>query len=397
MTRQVVLLGATGSIGQSTLEVLRRNPSKFTLVAAAACSNVEAMVSLAEEFKPQIVALADVQAASELKDRLGALKLRTEVASGLDGVLEVAAAAEGAVAVAAIVGAGGLKPILEAAGRGCTIALANKEALVMSGQLFFAEVQRGKARVLPVDSEHSAIFQSLPESAQQTLGHCDLEGCGVHRILLTGSGGPFLHTPLEELPHVTPQQALRHPNWSMGPKITVDSATMMNKGLEYIEARYLFNAAPEQVEVLIHPQSVVHSMVSYQDGAVLAQLGLPDMKTPIARALAYPGRVASGVAPLNFAALGELSFCAPDLRRFPCLKLAMEASVTGQSATTALNAANEQAVAAFLAGKLPFDGICNLCRQVVESLYRHETYSLEDIMSLDAEARTLALRLLEKC
>lgn len=392
----LTLLGATGSIGTSTLEVLAAHPREYSLYAAAAGRNVERMEEIVRAFAPRKVAMSDVGAARMLKERLrlSGLTPLPEILEGESGVCELARDPQGEYVAAAIVGAAGLKPVLEAARRGATIGLANKEALVMSGRLFFDTLKAHGAVVYPIDSEHSAIFQCLPESCQRELGACDLKGAGVRRILLTGSGGPFRNTPLEDLASVTAADAIRHPVWSMGPKISVDSATMMNKGLEYIEARYLFNATPEEMEIVIHPQSVVHSMVSFIDGAVLAQLGRPDMKTPIARALAYPERIAATVDPLDFTALSGLSFMAPDFRRYPCLRLAIEASLTGQGATTALNAANEVAVAAFLEGRIRYPDIYATVETVLSELPSLKAESLEEILDCDRQARESARKAL---
>jgi 1-deoxy-D-xylulose-5-phosphate reductoisomerase len=319
------------------------------------------------------------------------------VLAGSDALCEVAAAPEVDVVMAAIVGAAGLLPTLAAVKAGKRVLLANKEALVMSGELFIDAVHHSGAELLPVDSEHNAIFQCLPTGLQRAPGRGDLAAAGIGKILLTGSGGPFRYTPVEDLAAVTPAQAVNHPNWSMGPKISVDSATMMNKGLEYIEACWLFNAAPAQIDVLIHPQSVIHSMVQYSDGSVLAQLGQPDMMTPIAHSLAWPERIESGVAPLDFTRLGELSFMAPDMARYPCLQLAMDACAAGQGATTALNAANEVAVAAFLEGRLGFMAIAGINRNVMDRLGATRAQALEDILALDAEARRLAGQLIGTC
>ena len=294
--------------------------------------------------------------------------------------------------MAAIIGAAGLLPTLAAIRAGKRVLLANKESLVTCGRLFMESVKESGAQLLPVDSEHNAIFQSLPQPFQRNLGYADLEQNGVASILLTGSGGPFRETPLSELAAMTPDQACRHPNWSMGRKISVDSATMMNKGLEYIEARWLFNASARQMEVLIHPQSVIHSMVRYQDGSVLAQLGEPDMRTPIAHTMAWPDRVSSGVKALDFCSLGTLSFAAPDYDRYPCLKLAMEAFEQGQAATTALNAANEVTVAAFLASRIRFTDIAALNLSVLERMDLREPQSIEDVLAVDALARETALK-----
>ena len=394
--RKVALFGATGSIGQSTLRVLRAHKDAFSLVAAAANTDVDGMFALVREFKPGMVAMFDDKAALKLQKLLSAESIKTEVLAGEDGV-ECCATGSGAdLAVLAVVGAAGLKPALCCASCGLTLALANKEALVMSGKLFFDVASAHHARVLPVDSEHSAIFQSLPEECQQHIGHCNLKAAGVNKILLTGSGGPFRDLPLKELDHVTAEQAVNHPVWKMGPKISVDSSTMMNKGLEFIEARYLFNADDSDIQVVIHPQSVVHSMVSYVDGAVMAQLGNPDMCTPIARALAYPQRINSTVEPLDFFNLKELTFKEPDFCRYPCLKLAMQASLEGQGATTALNAANEVAVDAFLKGRIGYKDIAACVEAVLTKSSGGSVYSLDEILDKDAQARALCRQEVEK-
>ncbi len=296
--------------------------------------------------------------------------------------------------MAAIVGAAGLVPTMAAVKAGKRILLANKEALVMSGQLFIDEVEKSGAQLLPVDSEHNAIFQCLPQAVQGNLGRCDLASQGVSHILLTGSGGPFRYTDVAKLEAVTPEQAIAHPNWSMGPKISVDSATMMNKGLEYIEAKWLFNASRDQLKVIIHPQSVIHSMVQYLDGSVLAQMGEPDMATPIALTLSYPERVKAGVKPLDFTQIGELTFLQPDFERYPCLALAIEACYLGQHATTTLNAANEVAVAAFLARQIKFTDIARVNDSVLNQVCKQSLASgldsLESLLELDRMARTLA-------
>lgn len=391
--RNITLLGASGSIGTSTLKVLDLHRDEFRLHAAAACTSVEKMVGIVRHFAPDVTAMADPRAAAVLRRRLHDEGLRCEVLEGEAGVEAAAGDGESSLVIAAIVGAAGLKPALAAVRSGAMVGLANKEALVMTGQLFFDEVREHHAAVIPIDSEHSAIFQCLPEVAQQNLGFCDLKHCGVRKILLTGSGGPFRDTPLEELPRVTSAQALAHPVWSMGPKISVDSATMMNKGLEFIEARWLFNARAEDIEILIHPQSLVHSMVSYLDGAVLAQLGTPDMRTPIARAMGFPERLSSGVEYLDFVRAGEFSFREPDLKRYPALRLAMAASASGQGATTVLNAANEVAVANFLNGIIGFMQIPEVVESVLDSLdslLYGTVFTLEEILSLDAAARERA-------
>ncbi len=393
---RITLLGATGSIGASSLEVIARNPDFLKLYAAAACSNVRQMISIIKKFRPARAAMSDPAAALKLKDELKALNIKCEVLSGDEGVANLASDPMAEYVIAAIVGAAGLKPVLAAASRGALIGLANKEALVMSGTLFFSELKKGGAKVFPIDSEHSAIFQCLPQKCQENLGYCNLDAAGVHRIILTASGGPFFNTPLEDLASVTAEQALSHPIWSMGPKITIDSATMMNKGLEYIEAHCLFNAPKDKIEVIIHPQSVVHSMVSYKDGAVLAQLGIPDMKTPIARALAYPDRIECSVAPLDFASMGQLTFFKPDFKRYPCLKLAIEASKLGQGATTVLNAANEVAVAAFLKNKISYPLIHEVVSEVLGSLPNLNAATLEEIFAADCRAREKAREVIKK-
>ena len=392
--RSVSLLGATGSIGSSTLDVIRRHKDEFKLHAIAACKSVDKTVGIIKEFKPQRVALFDEESAVKLKEILKEQNLYTEVLAGAEGVEEIAGDGASDIVVDAIVGAAGLKPVLAAVKTGCVIALANKEALVMSGKIFFEQVKKYDAKVLPVDSEHSAIFQCLPYEAQENLGYCNLKAANVNKILLTGSGGPFRELPLDKLKDVTAAQAIAHPVWSMGPKITVDSATMMNKGLEFIEARYLFNATDEDVQVVIHPQSVIHSMVSYKDGAVLAQLGNPDMRTPIAVALGFPERIASGVEPIDFTKVGTLTFTSPDFNRYPCLKLAMQASKSGQAATTALNAANEVAVAAFLKEQIAYLDIAKVVDGVLQKIETAELTEIEQVLELDSKARTIAQKII---
>ncbi|AVR02914.1 1-deoxy-D-xylulose-5-phosphate reductoisomerase [Pluralibacter gergoviae] len=388
--KYLTVLGSTGSIGCSTLDVVRHNRDAFTVVALAAGKNVERMVEQCLEFSPRFAVMDDAQSARSLSEFLRLHGCQTTVLSGQQAACDAAALDDVDMVMAAIVGAAGLQPTLAAIRAGKTILLANKESLVTCGRLFMEAVRESGARLLPVDSEHNAIFQSLPEPIQQQLGYASLEQHGVSSILLTGSGGPFREAPLASLRDMTPDQACRHPNWSMGRKISVDSATMMNKGLEYIEARWLFNAAAAQMEVIIHPQSVIHSMVRYRDGSVLAQLGEPDMRTPIAHTMGWPNRLESGVKPLDFFALGELSFTAPDYQRYPCLKLAMEAFDSGQGATTALNAANEVSVAAFLASRIRFTDIAAVNLAVLESLRVREPESVDDVMAVDAQARMQA-------
>jgi 1-deoxy-D-xylulose-5-phosphate reductoisomerase len=388
--RSLTLLGATGSIGRSTLSVIEHNLDQYRVVALGGGQNVEAMWLLCEKWRPKYVAMASLESANQLRQRVKASNLAIDVLDGEKGMCEIAALSEVDTVMAAIVGAAGLMPTMAAVRAGKRILLANKEALVMSGQLFIDAVVKHNAELLPVDSEHNAIFQCLPIELQQNMGRCALSDFGVNKILLTGSGGPFRYTELSELAAVTPKMAIAHPNWSMGPKISVDSATMMNKGLEYIEARWLFSAAREQMQVVIHPQSVIHSMVQYQDGSVLAQMGLPDMRTPIACALSYPERIQSGVSPLDFTKVGEFSFLEPDFRRYPCLKLAMDACYHGQSATTTLNAANEIAVAAFLSGQIGFMEIAEINESILNSVNLSTLSDLESVLEVDRIARELA-------
>lgn len=388
--KQLTILGSTGSVGTSTLDVVRQNPQHFSVTALVAGKNVACMVQQCLEFNPRFAVMDDESAARELQRILRDNGSRTEVLSGQQAACEMAALNDVDQVMAAIVGAAGLLPTLAAIRAGKQILLANKESLVTCGRLFMNAVKEHGARLLPVDSEHNAIFQSLPEPIQQNLGYADLEEYGVSSILLTGSGGPFRETALSDLAGMTPEKACRHPNWSMGRKISVDSATMMNKGLEYIEARWLFNASVKQMEVLIHPQSVIHSMVRYLDGSVLAQLGEPDMRTPIAHTMGWPGRVKSGVKSLDFCRLSQLTFGEPDFTRYPCLRLAIEASAQGQAATTALNAANEITVAAFLAEKIRFTDIAALNQAVLESMDLREPESVDEVLSIDALARDAA-------
>lgn len=394
--QNLVILGASGSIGQSTLKVLRHNPGRWQVLALTAARSVDAMLRDCLEFSPRFAVMVDEGAASELAGRLKAHGSTTRVFSGQAALCDVAAHPDAHSVMAAIVGAAGLAPTMAAVRAGKRILLANKEALVMSGAFFMEAVREHGAELLPIDSEHNAIFQCLPVDVQRQPGFCDLAGAGISKILLTGSGGPFRYADVGELHHVTPAQAIAHPNWSMGAKISVDSATMMNKGLEYIEARWLFNAAPEQIQVVIHPQSVIHSMVQYKDGSVLAQLGNPDMCTPIAHALAYPERIESGVEPLDFFSVGEFSFIRPDYERYPCLALAMRACQQGQGATTSLNAANEEAVAAFLAERIGFMDIARVNESVMAELGSSAAGSLADLIALDGTARARAQQLIKE-
>ncbi len=392
----LTVLGSTGSIGRSTLDIVRRHPDRFAITALTANTDVAQMVADCLEFNPRVVVMADDLSANSLRGHLAAHKINTEVLAGPQALCEVSSLPSVDIVMAAIVGAAGLMPALAAIKTGKTVLLANKEALVMSGRLFMDAAHQHGAKVLPVDSEHNAIFQCLPAEAQDSLGRCDLSAAGVEKILLTGSGGPFRYTAVSELNAVTPEQAVAHPNWSMGRKISVDSATMMNKGLEFIEAKWLFNAAPEQIQVIIHPQSVIHSMVQYRDGSVLAQMGQPDMRTPIAHALGFPERVVSGVKPLDFSNIGELSFIQVDFDRYPCLKLAIDACWAGQGATTALNAANEIAVDAFLNGQIRFTQIYTVVAEVLSGLTDVNINTLESILAVDTKARETASQIISE-
>ena len=383
--QQITVLGATGSIGLSTLDVIARHPDRYQAFALTGYSRLAELLALCIKHRPQVAVVPDERAASQLQADLRAAGLNTEVLVGEEGLCQVSSAPEVDSVMAAIVGAAGLRPTLAAVNAGKKILLANKEALVMTGDLFMQAVRRSGSVLLPIDSEHNAIFQCLPRDFSRGLGNV-----GVRRILLTASGGPFRETPLAELEHVTPDQACAHPNWSMGRKISVDSASMMNKGLELIEACWLFDARPEQVEVVIHPQSVIHSLVDYVDGSVLAQLGNPDMRTPIANALAWPERIDSGVAPLDLFAVARLDFQRPDEQRFPCLRLAREAAMAGNSAPAMLNAANEVAVAAFLDGRIRYPQIARIIEDVLNSEPVVAVDELEAVFAADSKARMLA-------
>ena len=392
MIRQnVTILGATGSIGVNTLDVIRRHPERFHAFALCAHSQVDKLFEQVCEFAPMFAVVRDAALADELGRRCRNAGLPTKVRHGVEALSEMAAHPEVDIVMAAIVGAAGLEPTLAAARAGKKILLANKEVLVMAGQLFMQTVREHEALLLPVDSEHNAIFQSLPSDFSRGMADC-----GVRRILLTASGGPFRTLSPVDLNEVTPEAACAHPNWVMGQKISVDSATMMNKGLEVIEAHWLFDCSPEQIQVVIHPQSVIHSLVEYADGSVLAQLGNPDMRTPIAYALAYPERIDAGVPSLDLFALARLDFEAPDLDRFPCLQLAYAALSAGGTAPAILNAANEVAVAAFLARRLPFLGIPRLIESTLAALPAARESSLADVLMADAEARRIAERLVRE-
>jgi 1-deoxy-D-xylulose-5-phosphate reductoisomerase len=381
----VAVLGSTGSVGESTLDVLARNRERFRLVAIAANSNATKLARQVLEFRPDYAALASPVAAAELRELLGTAAADTRVLGGPEALEEIAVLPQVECVMAAIVGAAGLRSTLAAARAGKRLLLANKESLVMAGPLLLAAVNRGKATLLPIDSEHNAIFQCLPPGVRPGVAPP-----GMRRVLLTASGGPFRDTPSEALESVTPQAALAHPNWVMGPKISIDSATLMNKGLELIEACLLFGVTPAQVQILVHPQSIVHSMVEYSDGSVLAELSAPDMRTPIAHALAWPERIDSGVEFLDLLKAGRLDFRPPDPTKFRCLALAEAAARAGGLQPVVLNAANEIAVEAFLAGRLNFLGIAAVIEAVVERSTGGAIGDLEDVLAADAEGRVRA-------
>ncbi len=388
--KKLTILGSTGSVGISSLSVVKENPERFSIKALVAGRNVAMMAQHCMTFRPVYAAMSDESSARELRDILSEKGLTTEVLAGEEAACELAALEDVDQVIAAIVGAAGLLPTLAAIRTGKQVLLANKESLVTCGRLFMEAAQKSRAQILPVDSEHNAIFQSLPESIQRRLGYAVLAEYGVSSIVLTGSGGPFRTMPLRKFEAITPKQACQHPNWSMGRKISVDSATMMNKGLEYIAARWLFNASAKQVEVILHPQSVIHSMVRYSDGSILAQLGIPDMRTSIAHAIAYPQRVRSGVEELDFLRIDSLTFSKPDKKRYPCLYLAIEAFDTGQSATTVLSAANEVAVAAFLHKQIHFTDIASVNTRALESMSFHEPSCISEVLEIDFRARAFA-------
>jgi 1-deoxy-D-xylulose-5-phosphate reductoisomerase len=381
----ITILGATGSIGLSTLDVIARHPDRYRVVALTANRDRARLLKLAAEHRPEYLVMADLQQAELLLDDVQAAGIETTVLGGAEGLEKVASLEQTQYVMAAIVGAAGLRPALAAARAGKRVLLANKEALVMSGRLFMDEVRNHGAVLLPIDSEHNAVFQCMPADFERGLNEV-----GVERIWLTASGGPFRDTPLGLLQDMTPEQACAHPNWDMGRKISVDSATMMNKGLEVIEACWLFNTVTERVEVVVQPQSVIHSMVAYADGSVLAQLGNPDMRTPIAHALAWPERIGSGVAPLDILAVGRLDFQPADTQRFPCLRLAREALRAGGTATAVLNAANEVAVELFLERRIRFTDIARVVEHTLEMVGPREASDLDAILGTDREARASA-------
>ena len=386
MTQQVLtILGSTGSIGESTLDVVSRHPEKFRVFALAGHRQVDKLAAQCKQFRPEYAVVGDAGHAAELEKKLKQESISTQVLYGAQALIDVASADEVSGVMCAIVGAAGLPSALAAAQKGKTIYLANKETLVVSGALFMETARQNGATVLPIDSEHNAIFQVLPRDYTGRLNEH-----GINSIILTASGGPFLNTNLSTFDSITPEQAVKHPNWSMGRKISVDSASMMNKGLELIEAHWLFNCPPEKLEVVIHPQSVIHSMVRYRDGSVLAQLGNPDMRTPIAYCLGLPERIDSGVGELDFGALSALTFQKPDFDRFPCLKLAYQAMNAGGAAPCVLNAANEVAVAAFLDKRIKFTDIAQVVAHSLAQDFSDGHHDIESLLAQDAQTRRQA-------
>ena len=390
LPRRIAFLGSTGSIGVNTLDVIRAHPMRYQVVALTANQQVDRLLAQCREFKPRIAVLGDAQSAKQLADALLREKIPTAVLYGPEALVTAVIDSDCDTVMAAIVGAAGLLPTLAAAQAGKRILLANKEALVMSGDLFMQAVRDSAAELIPIDSEHNAIFQCLPANFYALQSEVARAECGVEELWLTASGGPFRTTSRADLAQITPAQACAHPNWVMGRKISVDSATMMNKGLEVIEARWLFAVPLEQIRVLIHPQSIVHSLVRYRDGSVIAQMGQPDMRTPIAYGLAWPQRISAGVAPLDLTQLSALNFTLPDLNQFPCLSLAFTAARLGGTAPAILNAANEVAVGAFLATELAYLQIAQLVEQVLEQVPVSKALSLAEVLDADQTARRIA-------
>jgi 1-deoxy-D-xylulose-5-phosphate reductoisomerase len=383
--RHITILGSTGSIGVNTLDVVARHPDRFRVTALTANTSAREMLEQCKRFQPRYAVLLEEASADWLRVEVRAAGLGTEVLWGVASLEKVASLPEVDIVMAAIVGAAGIRPTFAAAAAGKHVLLANKETMVMAGRIFMDVVKQNGATLLPIDSEHNAIFQSLPQHFNGNLGVV-----GVRRILLTASGGPFRKTPLSSLQAVTPGQACAHPNWVMGQKISVDSATMMNKGLEVIEAHWLFEADPAQIQVVIHPQSIIHSMVEYIDGSVLAQLGNPDMRTPIAHALGFPDRIETAVTPLDMFKVGRLDFEAPDFERFPCLGLAYRALESGGNMPAVLNAANEVAVESFLKSRMPFTAIPEMINDVMQVVGHKDIGTLSDVLAADAVAREAA-------
>lgn len=378
MTKRISILGSTGSIGVSTIDLVHRHPDRFQVVGLAAGANLDLLVQQVRNLKPKIVSVKSATDAQQLKTILNDASV--EIVHGSEGACQVAGLAEADTVISAIVGAAGLLPTLEAVKKGKVIGLANKESMVIAGEIMRREADQHSSRILPVDSEHSALFQCMEGHDQK----------GLSKLILTASGGPFLNKPLEEFSKITIQDALKHPNWDMGPKITIDSSTMMNKGLEVMEARWLFDISALKIDVCVHPQSIIHSMVEYVDGSVMAHLGVPDMRVPIAYALSYPERIETGVPMLNLFKKRELTFFEPDFVKFPCLKLAYDVAAKGLSYPAVLNAANEVAVEAFLKGKIPYLSIYSVIHQTIESHSPWELKALDDVIESDRWARDAA-------
>lgn len=391
--QRLTILGSTGSIGDSTLSVIAANPNKFDVFALTAKSNWQKLFTQIALFKPVYAVCVEESAAKLLQKKVTAANLKTEILHGPNALERVAGETEVDTVMAAIVGAAGLLSSLAAVKAGKKVLLANKESLVMAGEIFIQQVRQNNALLLPVDSEHNALFQCLPNHLYEVGKSIDWSRCGVEKLILTASGGPFLDKNLSELENVTPEQACAHPNWVMGKKISVDSATLMNKGLEVIEASYLFGIAGENIEVVVHPQSIVHSLVSYQDGSVLAELGNPDMRTPIAHVMAWPVRVNSGVKPLDLIEVAQLDFKAVDLDRFKCLKMAYQALSSGGTSSVILNAANEVAVEAFLNKTIRFNTIPEIIETVLNQHENHSAITIEIVIEADRKARKLAAQL----
>ncbi|WP_354624133.1 1-deoxy-D-xylulose-5-phosphate reductoisomerase [Psychromonas sp. MME2] len=394
--KKLAILGATGSIGASTLAVCRANPELYKITLLGASTSVDKMFSLCQEFRPSYVSMSDSVSRLCLAELCKQAKLPCHILDSESELLQLLASNEIDSVMAAIVGGAGLKTTMAAVNAGKEIFLANKESLVMSGALFIEAVLKSGAKLWPVDSEHNAIYQALSPELQTSIGACDLNAAGVDKILLTGSGGPFLNKTLASFSEITPALAVKHPNWSMGQKISVDSATMMNKGLEYIEARWLFNASQEQLQVVIHPQSVIHSMVQYKDGSVIAQMGNPDMRIPIAYVMGGNRRINSGAGAFDFSSGVNFTFEKPDYARYPCLKLAIDACYQGQHATTILNAVNEIAVSAFLNKQIKFTQISQLVERVLNLTAHQEITAIEDLLFVDGDAKRQAKEIIKR-
>nr|BET44442.1 MAG: 1-deoxy-D-xylulose-5-phosphate reductoisomerase [Candidatus Aschnera chinzeii] len=386
---KLTILGSTGSIGRNTLSIVQKNPKLFKVVALAANKNISVMLKQCLEFKPEYVAMHDKKSAIKLIRILNQYSCNTKVLSGANGVYEIADLDDIDQVMSAITGIAGLIPTLIAVTKGKRILLANKETLIVCGQLFFNAIKKYNTQVLPVDSEHNAIFQILSTDAQNNLGFLKLQDYAIKKIILTGSGGPVRHIPLYYLKNITPNEACKHPNWHMGRKISVDSATMMNKGFEYIEAKYFFNASSKEIDIIIHPESIIHSMVYYIDGSINAQLGIPDMTIPISYCMSYPNRINSDLPFCDFNKLSSLTFAKPDYKRYPCLQLAINICYNGQTPTIILNASNEIAVDEFLKGNLKFTDIAKVNYNMVEKLTFHEPKNINEILDIDNEVRIL--------